>query len=179
MKKLLCFYLLLSVSFLHSQEKLISKNGKIVFEASVPSFEEVSAVNNEVSCILNLKNNEISSLAFLKSFRFKLALMEQHFNENYIESDRYPKAAFKGKIENLDINKLTDKPTEYNVKGKLELHGKSKKISFIANIKKIDNAVVIQSNFPLNADEFAIEIPSMVKNKVSNQINVTTEFVLK
>lgn len=179
MKKILLLYLIFSVTYLYSQEKLISRNGKVIFEASVPSYEPVGAVNSEVSCILNLKTSEISSLTFLKSFRFKLSLMEEHFNDNYIESDRYPKSYFKGKIENFDISKLTNTPTAYTIKGKLELHGKSKKISFIANIKKIDKVVTIQSNFTLNADDFNIIIPSIVKNKVSNTINVTTDFALK
>ena len=179
MKKLLLFSLIFCVSLLQSQEKLISKNGTIMFEASVPSYEEVSAINNDVSCILNLKNNEITSLTFLKGFRFKLALMEQHFNENYIESDRYPKSYFKGTIENFNASKLTETPTAYNINGKLELHGKSKKINFIANIKKTVEGIIIQSNFTLNADDFDIEIPALVKNKVSNKINVTTDFALK
>lgn len=179
MKKIILFYFILYVSLLHSQEKLVSKSGKIIFEASVPAFEPVSAVNNEVSCILNLKNNEISSLTFLKSFRFKLPLMEQHFNENYLETDRYSKSYFKGEIENFDADKLTEIPTPYTIKGKLELHGKTKKITFIANINKINKVVAIQSNFTLNADDFDIQIPAMVKNKVSNVINVTSEFALK
>ena len=179
MKKTLIFCFILFVSFLHSQEKLVSKSGKIIFEASVPSFEAVTAVNNEVSCILNLKNNEISSLTFLKSFRFKLPLMEQHFNENYLETDRYPKSYFKGKIENFDAKKLAEIPIPYTIKGKIELHGKSKKISFIAYIKKINNIVTIQSNFELSADDFDIKIPAIVKNKVSNIINVNSEFELK
>lgn len=179
MKKILLFTLIFFVSHIYSQEKLVSKNGKIIFEASVPSFEEVSAENNEVSCILNLKTSEISSLAFLKSFHFKLPLMEQHFNENYIESQHYPKSVFKGKIENFEVLKLTEIPTAYNVTGKLELHGKSKKISFTAYINKINEVVGFQSYFTLNADDFNIQIPSMVKSKVSNVINVTSEFALK
>jgi hypothetical protein len=179
MKKILLLCLLFCFSILQSQEKLASKNGKIIFEASVPTFEEVSAENNEVSCILNLKTSEISSLAFLKSFRFKLPLMEQHFNENYIESNHYPKSVFKGKIENFDVTKLTETPTSFIINGKMELHGKSKKISVTANINKINEVVTIRCYFTLNADDFDIKIPSMVKSKVSNVINVTTDFALK
>ena len=64
----------------------------------------------------------------MKGFRFKVALMEEHFNENYMESDQYPKAIFKGKIEAFDLNNLSANPKDFIIKGKLELHGKSKDI---------------------------------------------------
>jgi len=179
MKKLLLLSMLFFFTGLIAQEKLITKTGKITFEASVPSFEEVKAKNDGVTCVLNPKSGEIASLALVKGFRFKLALMEEHFNENYIESDQYPKSIFKGKIENFDVNSLSANPKEFTLKGKLELHGKSKDISVPAQIKKTDAGIEIVSNFSVNADDFGIKIPSVVKSKVSNKVNVKTEFVLK
>ena len=81
MKKI---YLLLFLSFgyTQAQEKLITKSGKITFKASVPSFEEVKATNESSSCVLNTTTGEIASLALMKGFRFKIALMEEHFNGN-------------------------------------------------------------------------------------------------
>lgn len=179
MKKLLLLSMLFFLTGVIAQEKLITKTGKITFEASVPSFEEVKAKNEGVTCVLNPKTGEIASLALVKGFRFKLALMEEHFNENYIESDQYPKSTFKGKIENFDIKTLTATAKDYTIKGKLELHGKTKDISVTAQIKKTDTGIEIVSNFFVNADDFDIKIPSVVKSKVSNKVNVKTEFILK
>ena len=106
MKKISLYLVLLIGIAGFSQSKLITKTGKITFEASVPAFEEVKAKNESVTCILNTENGEIATLALIKGFRFKIALMEEHFNENYIESDRYPKATFKGKID--DFKMLTN-----------------------------------------------------------------------
>ena len=125
MKTKLFWILLLITQFSIAQDKLITKSGTITFEASVPSFEEVKAKNSGVSCVINTKTGEIASLALLKGFRFKVALMEEHFNENYVESDKFPKATFKGKIENFDLSKITSTATNYTIKGKLELHGKA------------------------------------------------------
>jgi hypothetical protein len=179
MKKIILYCLLLVTLPNFAQTKLVTKTGKITFEASVPAFEEVKAKNESVTCIVNPANGEIASLALMKGFRFKVALMEEHFNENYVESDKYPKATFKGKIDNFDLNKLTASGKDYTIKGKLELHGKTKDITIIAKIKKTDNGIEIDSNFTINTDDFDIEIPSVVSKKLTKKVAVNLDFTLK
>jgi len=174
----LLFILFLSTNF-YSQEKLLTRNGIIIFEASVASFYEVKAKNINSSCILNTKTGEIAVLALIKGFRFKIALMEEHFNENYIESFKYPKAIFKGKIENLDVNTLSNTFKKYTISGIIELHGKTKSITIIANIKKYGNGIEINSNFNLNPSDFDIKIPNIVKNKVAKTVEVFLDFNFK
>jgi len=179
MKKLLLFGILFASITTFAQDKLVTKTGKITFEASVPAFEEVKGTNTGVTFVLNPKTGEVASQAMLKGFRFKVALMEEHFNENYVESDQYPKSTFKGKIENFDAAALTATAKDYTMKGKLELHGKSKDITTTAKIRKTDAGIEIISNFVVNADDYGIAIPSVVKSKVSNKVNVKTEFTVK
>ena len=178
MKKIIfCLFLCANLTF--AQDKVLTKNGKITFEASVPAFEEVKAKNDGVTCVINTKTGEIASLAMVKGFRFKVALMEEHFNENYIESDKYPKSTFKGKIEGFDYSKVTKEGKTYTVKGKLELHGKSKDITITATIKKTAEGLSLTSNFTVNTDDFDIDIPSVVSKKVSKKVAVTLDFNLK
>ncbi|WNM18818.1 YceI family protein [Flavobacterium capsici] len=179
MKKYLLLLFLNSCIISFGQTKLIAKNGSVTFEASVPAFEEVKAKNDAVTFVLNTSNGEIASLALMKGFRFKVALMEEHFNENYVESDKFPKATFKGKIEGFDYSKITSTAKEYNIKGAIEMHGKSKEINIKAKISKKDNGVQLQSNFNLNSDDFDIEIPSIVSSKVSKKVAVNLDVVLK
>ena len=179
MKKITLLAMLVLSSICSSQQKLISKSGKIGFEASITTFEEVKAINNNVTFVLNPATGEIASLALLKGFRFKVALMEEHFNENYVESDKYPKATFKGKIEGFDSASLTESPRDFILKGKLELHGKSNDINTKAKISKSAAGVKIVSNFSVNASDFNIEIPSVVQRKVSNKINIDIDATLK
>lgn len=167
------------ISFHSDNTKKITKTGSITFEASVPSFEEVKAKNDAVTCILNTTNGEIAALALMKGFRFKVALMEEHFNENYIESNKFPKATFKGKIENFDASKLTNNVKDYTIKGKLELHGKSKDIISIAKIKKNGSDIELKTNFTVNVSDFNIEIPSVVSKKVSKKVTIDCNFLLK
>ena len=105
--------------------------------------------------------------------------MEEHFNENYIESDQYPKAIFKGKIQDFALNSLTTGPQDFIIKGKLELHGKVKDITAKARISMSGSGISIVSNFDVNASDFNIAIPSVVKNKVSNEINIQIVAILK
>ena len=162
-----------------AQEKMICKTGNITFEASVPAFEEVKATNTNVTVVLNPKTGEIASLALMKGFRFKVALMEEHFNENYIESDKYPKAIFKGKIENFNAGSLTASPKNFTINGKLELHGKTVAVKTIAKMSQSGSGINLVSDFSVNASDFDISIPAVVKNKVSNKINIQVDALLK
>ncbi|RZJ34412.1 MAG: YceI family protein [Flavobacterium sp.] len=174
------FYALLFVATTAmAQEKITTKTGKITFEASVPAFEEVKGTNSSVTCVLNPSTGDIASLALMKGFNFKIALMEEHFNENYAESDKYPKATFRGKIQNFDVSALSATPKDYTIKGKLEMHGKTKEITAPAKISKSDAGIEIISNFTVTTDDFGIDIPSVVRSKVSKNVNIHSEFTLK
>ena len=176
--KLVSLLIVISLSSF-AQTKMITKSGKVTFEASVPAFEEVKAKNETVTVVLNTSTGDIASLALVKGFRFKIALMEEHFNENYMESDSYPKATFKGKIDNFDVSKLTETAKVYTLKGKMEMHGKAKDITIAANIKKTNDGIEIDADFSLNTDDFGIEIPSVISKKVSKKVMVKLDATLK
>ena len=179
MKNYFIIAMLLVSGWSIAQEKMICKTGNITFEASVPAFEEVKATNTNVTVVLNPKTGEIASLALMKGFRFKVALMEEHFNENYIESDKYPKAIFKGKIENFNAGSLTASPKNFTINGKLELHGKTVAVKTIAKMSQSGSGITLVSDFSVNASDFDISIPAVVKNKVSNKINIQVDALLK
>lgn len=162
-----------------AQDKKITRTGQIIFEASVPSFEKVKAKNKIVTCILNIKTGEIASLALMKGFRFKIALMEEHFNEYYVESDNYPKATFKGIIEGFNWNIIGTSPKEFKMNGRLELHGKSKKINTTVFLRKVDDGLEIISDFNVNPEDFNIEIPKIISHKVAKVVNIKTIFLVK
>lgn len=174
---LIAFLSLGTINF--AQNKKITKTGEITFEASVPSFEEVKATNKSVSCILNTKTGEIAALALMKGFRFKVALMEEHFNEKYAESDTYPKATFKGTIKNFDLNKLDKTAKEYILNGTLKIHGKSKEITTTAIITLKGGSIELTTDFIVSPADFDIEIPKIVVNKVAKTVNVSSKFLLK
>lgn len=179
MKTFFTALLLFVCVFSFSQEKYLSKNGSIHFEASVPSFEEVDAKNSNVSGVLNAATGEFAALALMKGFRFKVALMEEHFNENYVESDTYPKAVFKGRIEHFNGSALSSEATSYSLNGSLTLHGKTKAITVPVSLRTAGDTIYLSSEFILNPEDFDIKIPGIVRKKIAETINVEVQFALK
>lgn len=177
MKNLFLFIVLIS-STLYSQSKYYTKSGSIKFEASVPSFEEVKAKNNTVTSILDVQTGDIAVLALVKGFRFKVALMEEHFNENYAKSRKFPKATFTGKIHNFSIDSLTDIPKSFHSTGELTFHGKKVRIEPQLLIASFDNKIQLSSTLILNHEDFNIKIPKLIRKKVAETVEVTINFLL-
>ena len=123
---LILLTLLVSIS-LSAQDKYITRNGVINFEASVATFEAIKASNKSVTALLNTKNGDFATLVLIRGFKFKIALMEEHFNENYMESDDFPKSTFKGTLLDFDLEKVKTQSNEYILEGALTIHGITKK----------------------------------------------------
>ena len=176
MKKYIYLLFLLSTVCI-SQNKYLTKTGTVKFEASVPSFEEVKANNNTVTAILNTENGEFAALVLIKGFRFKNALMEEHFNENHAESDKFPKATFKGKINNFDGSHLKEK---YKISGELSFHGTQNEMEeVLVTVIKKENVIILSGMFSAKASDFDIKIPKIVRNKIAEKVDVVFEFELK
>ncbi len=180
MKKiLLLFFFFLSLPIV-AQDKKTTTNGIITFEASVPFYEAVEAKNNKVYSLLNTKNGNIIFVVYIKLFNFERSLMQDHFNANYMESKKYPKAIFKGQIEKFSVSKINSIPTDYYIKGRITIHGETKNIKVLAKIAKTtENNISIQSNFSLNTDDYNIDIPFIVRSKISKNVNVNLNCILQ
>lgn len=178
MKKYIFLTLFFGVFQFCFSQKMMTRSGEIKFEASMPAFEEIAATNNTASCILDKATGDFVALALIKSFKFKSPLMEEHFNENYLESTQFPKATFKGKILNFDATKITSKTT-FELEGELTLHGVSKKIKTKIILSMIANKINVVSSFFVKPQDFKIEIPSLVKSKIAEKIEIAVNFNLE
>ena len=179
MKKITLLSLILISNFIFAQDEMITHSGIVNFEASVPLFEEVKATNQTSSCILNTSNGAITDVVLIKDFRFKIPIMEEHFNENYLESNRYPKAIFRGKILGFNINIIGTDSKEFRMKGKLEIHGKSKEISIPVYVKKAGDGLEISSNFKVNINDFNIKIPKVLSIKIAEIASIKTNYLVQ
>ena len=162
----LCLFL---VSIMNGQDRFLTKNGSISFFSETP-IENIEAKNSQVLSIVDAANGQMAISILMKSFMFEKALMQEHFNENYVESDKYPKAIFKGNI--LDFDKITASETKVQVKGKITIHGKTKEITIKAIAQKTAEAILMTGDFYLTLVDFGIAIPSVVKNSISEKIKV-------
>lgn len=178
MKNFILLALLFILYPITAQNKFSSSKCVVYFEASVPLFEAVQAQNNDVDCTLVANKSEITFTVVIKKFKFKRDLMQEHFNNNYMESSRYSKATFKGIIEKFDLKQITDVEKDFMIKGKITVHGQSKMITVLAKIRKAGNGILVNSNFILNTDDFNIEIPSIVISKISKSVNTQIVCIL-
>ncbi|AXG72218.1 YceI-like domain protein [Kordia sp. SMS9] len=177
MKKLLHLCLFLAVGTVAAQ-KYYTKTGTTDFKASVEAFEPVEAKSNSTTAVLKVDSGELAALLFIKSFHFKVALMEEHFNENYMDSDKFPKATFKGKLEGFNMSDLSSTAKEYNLTGTLTVRGKAKEVATTAKVSKNGDKIMVASFLSVKPQDFGIEIPSIVREKIAKEINITLNYEL-
>jgi hypothetical protein len=173
MKRLFFLILFSSIIFSLNAQKYLTKNGSISFYSHTP-MEEIKAENNQVVSALDISTGEIVFQALIKSFHFERALMEEHFNENYMESDKIPKSSFKGKITNLSSVDFT-KPGTYNVTvdGDLTIHDVTNKVSVKGTIEVVSGGVNANSKFNVVPEDYKITIPGVVRDKIDKTLAVT------
>ena len=161
-------------------QKYFTKNGKISFDATSPnSPEKVEAINRTVTCVVDTKTGNIQFAALMKGFEFEKALMQEHFNENYVESDKFPKAEFKGQItNNATINYNGGGSYEVNVKGKLSIHGQTKHIEVTGTLIAKGGIVTLHSSFDILLADFKVSIPRLYTDNISKTIKITVDAVL-
>ena len=177
MKRLLiifCFFFTISLS----AQKFYTKTGTTEFKASVEAFEPVEATSKSTTAILNTATGEIAALIFVKSFHFDVALMEEHFNENYLDTKDFPKATFKGKLQNFELSKLSSSWVEYKMIGTLRIRGVDTIINDVINIKKTTDKIIVKGLLVISPSDFKIEIPKAVSSKISNEIKVIINYEL-
>ena len=179
MKKITILFALLLMGNMVFSQKMITRNGKITFEASMPSFEEIKGINSTASCILDQATGDFVALALIKSFKFKSPLMEEHFNENYMESSLFPKATFKGKILNFDAKKVATAKTTFDLEGDLTIHGVTKKIKTKINVTPSSGKIMATASFDITPQDYGITIPNLVKDKIAKNIDTTINFTLE
>ncbi len=158
-----------------SAQTYITRNGRITFFSKAP-VENIEANNNEVTSILDTRKGEFAFIALIKSFKFSKALMEEHFNENYMESNTFPKANFKGTITDLSkVNFSKDGTYPVTVKGDLTIHGVTKNIEVPGTITVAQGKISASSKFNVKVKDYNIKIPNTVVNNISETISITVD----
>ena len=180
MKKLVQFVLaalvLGSAVSVSAQGKLFTKTGNISFDAegSMQDVEEIKAVSKTANCVVVSSTGAMEWSVLMKSFKFKNALMQEHFNENYVESSKFPKASFKGKIDDVAAVKW-DKDGSYpvTVSGKMTCHGVEKEIATKGSVVVKKGVATVSSSFDLKLADYKITVPSVVGKKVADDVKIS------
>lgn len=156
-----------------AQERVLTKTGKISFYSKTP-MEDIEAHNKNAVSVLDKTTGQLEFSVLMKGFEFRKALMQEHFNENYVESDKFPKATFKGKITDLSkINFSKNGTYTVPVTGNLTIHGETNEITTNAVITVQDGVLNSSAEFSVRPEEYKISIPGLVREKISKSLRIT------
>jgi hypothetical protein len=178
MKKFLFSVLILGVFCSARAQKYYTKTGNISFSAT-SSIEAIEAKTKTASCVIDAATGNIEFAVLIKTFLFEKALMQEHFNENYLESDKYPKGSFKGKIDNIkDVKFNKDGTYKAKVSGTLEIHGVARPVSTTAEFAVSGGKIKANANFSIILVDYNVKIPGAVSDKISKsaKIGVIADF---
>lgn len=174
------FIVFVLLSFPANGQKFFTRSGITEFKASEKAFEPIEAINESTTAIMDLDSGIIVSQVFMAGFQFKNALMQEHFNENYMESNEYPKATFKGKLDNFSLDNLKSNES-IPLSGMLTIKGVGKKIQTTVSISQYQNGLSMTGTFSVKPEDFNIKIPVIVQEKIADivQINLNYQLVEK
>ena len=169
------YFIVFGILFMHNisaQDKYLTKEGFVSF-FSHSIVEDIKADNNQVLSIVDTKTGKIAIQLLMRSFMFEKALMREHFNENYLESYKFPKATFSGEIRNYA--ELDENNTVSEIVGILTVHGKEKEISSKVTVVINENEITLTGDFKVEVADFDIKIPAIVANNIAKTIKVSFE----
>ena len=156
-----------------SAQKVYTKNGLISF-FSKTALENIKADNNQVLSVLNTQTGELQFSVLTKGFHFPKAMMEEHFNAEYMESSKYPKSTFKGTVADIAaINFTKDGSYPVTVRGDLNIHGVTKSISSTGTINIKTGKINVSSKFIVSPADYNISIPKVYKENIAKSIEIT------
>ncbi|PCJ64611.1 MAG: polyisoprenoid-binding protein [Bacteroidetes bacterium] len=159
----------------HSGGIFKTNTGNINF-FSHTSVEDIAADNHKVKSAFDASSGKIQFSALIKDFEFEKALMQEHFNENYMNSTKFPKTTFNGMIENMDAIKIgTDGIYTSNISGKLTIKDVTKDVSTKGTFTVKGGVVNAKATFQINPTDYNIEIPRVVSKKISKDIKVSID----
>ena len=171
MKKIIIGALALSLAIVSKGQDVwkTQKGSTISFFSHAP-MEDIFAESDKFSGAINTKTNAVAVFVKVNTLEFENKLQQEHYNEKYMESDKYPKASFKGKIEGVDWSK----PGDYSAtaKGNLDIHGVSLEREIPVDVKVTKNGISASSKFKVKVEDHKVEVPELVFNKVAEEVEI-------
>jgi polyisoprenoid-binding protein YceI len=173
MKRIVLIIIVVLLSLPSGAQKYMTRNGYIGFYSHT-ALEDIKGDNNQVASVLDIATGGIVFQVLIKSFHFDKALMEEHFNENYMESEKFPKSTFNGKITNLsEIDFSKNGTYDVNVEGDLTIHGVTNKVTAKGTLEVRSDGISASSRFTLVPEDYKIEIPGLVRNNIAKSMEIT------
>jgi hypothetical protein len=177
-KRLFFLLLIVIIGFSAQGQRFLTKTGYIHFYSDAP-LEKIQATNRQVNAAVDAGTGDIVFKVLMKSFQFEKSLMQEHFNENYVESDKYPNSTFVGKVTNIKDITLTKAGTyNVNVEGKLTIHGITKDLKATGTFEVKADKVEAKCKFIIHIGDYKISIPGVVAGHIAETVEITVDLTL-
>ena len=163
-------------SVISMSQKYSLEKSKVVF-FSEAAIENIEATNTKSASIFNVTTSEIVFSIPIAEFEFEKALMKEHFNETYLESEKYPKALFQGKLSGY--NSQSSAVQSVNGIGKLTIHGVTREVEIPGSVETIDGKLIAKSKFMIHLKDYKVKIPKLLWQNIAEDVEVTVEFIYK
>lgn len=174
--KILSIIILLALGTKVSAQKYSTEKSTVGFYSHA-TLEDIKANNTQSKAIFDVANHSIAFTIPIRDFKFEKSLMQEHFNEKYMESDKFPKSTFQGKMTGFDINKKG--PQQVSATGKMTMHGVTKDVEIPGTVEVVNASTIhLNSVFAIKLDEYQIKIPQLLWQKIAEQVEVKVDFTL-
>jgi hypothetical protein len=170
MVRLIISIFFIVLSFTVNAQQYLTKEAEISFFSEAP-IEDISAKNDKVSAVYDAETKQLVFQLNISDFIFQKSLMQEHFNENYLESEKFPKASFSGIID--ELNKVSI------ATGTLKIHGESNEVEVKGSVVVSNDSVMIDATFTIQLKDYNIKIPKIVMYNIAEKIEVTIKAKLK
>jgi len=178
MKRIVLLVFILASVHNAMAQRYFTREGNVKFFSEAP-MENIEATTNKALCIIDLAKGQVAVDMLIKSFEFEKKLMEEHFNENYMESDKFPKATYKGKFEVPEgLEQMKDGNYLVPVIGEITIHGEKQKLELPVELVVSEGKINTRFEFVVKVEDHKIKIPNVVINNVAEEILVTADFSL-
>ncbi|RIW14543.1 YceI family protein [Algoriphagus lacus] len=174
--KLIALLFLVQIGYSQGQTLYGTSTGEVSFYSDTP-LETIEAVNKKTGCIINATSRELAVQMKITDFDFPNKLMQEHFNENYLESEKYPTASFKGKIKEA-VDLTVSGTYSVTAEGSLTIHGVTKPVSVKGTLVSSGSELKLDFKFQVRTEDYKIEVPSLVVTKIAETIDVTGKITL-
>jgi polyisoprenoid-binding protein YceI len=176
MNRFLLLICIISFAAPASAQKYIIDKSNIEFYSHA-AIEDIKADNKKASGIFDAETSELVFSIPINEFQFAKSLMQEHFNEKYMESDKYPKATFKGKVTGFDPQR--SETQEASATGQLTIHGITREVTIPGSIDKVKDKLLFKTKFIVKLVDYKIEIPQLLWQNIAEQVAVTADFTFK
>jgi polyisoprenoid-binding protein YceI len=170
------FLLFVCFGFSARSQKYTLEKSRVIFFSDA-TIEDIRAENIKTSSIFNISTGEVVFSIPISDFEFDKESMKEHFNEKYMETEKFPKAIFQGKFLNVKSDQVGEQVVKAS--GKLTIHGVTKEVTFPGTLNIKSNQIIAKSKFTIRLEDYNIKIPQLVWQNIAEEVEVTVEFYYK